>query len=159
LNYSTAYTYDALNNLQTVNQSGQTRTFTYDSLSRLYQAQNPESSVGGTQCTTTYNYDANGNVISKVAPLENQNTSCSNTVTTTYTPDVLNRVTDKTYNDGVTPPAHFAYDETTVSLGSCSNSSMSYPVGRLTHTTTGSSGAYLTATVQDYDPMGRVSSY
>ena len=80
-------------------------------------------------------------------------------ITTIYSYDALNRVTSKTYNDGLTPPANFYYDESSVSLGSCSNSSMSNPVGRLTHTTTGSPGAYLSATVQDYDLMGRVSGY
>jgi len=51
LNYETDYTYDALNNLLSVNQKGsdatkaRTRTFTYDSLSRLRCAANPESQV------------------------------------------------------------------------------------------------------------------
>lgn len=41
--YKTSYVYDPLNNLATVNQGAQTRSFTYSSLSRLLSAQNPES--------------------------------------------------------------------------------------------------------------------
>ena len=43
LGYSTTYTYNALEDLLTVNQGGQTRTFTYDSLKRTLSAANPES--------------------------------------------------------------------------------------------------------------------
>src|SRR5690606_17306461 len=42
-NQYTAYSYDLLNNLTTVNQGVQTRTFSYDNLSRLKSAVNPES--------------------------------------------------------------------------------------------------------------------
>jgi YD repeat-containing protein len=48
LNYKTVYSYDALNNLLSVTQNGSNsgsariRTFTYDSLSRLLCAANPE---------------------------------------------------------------------------------------------------------------------
>ncbi len=41
--YVTSYVYDTLNNLTTVNQGSQTRTFAYNSLSRLTSATNPES--------------------------------------------------------------------------------------------------------------------
>src|SRR4029079_5523784 len=40
--YHTTYAYDALDNLTTVSQGGQTRTFVYDSLKRLISATNPE---------------------------------------------------------------------------------------------------------------------
>jgi len=59
LNYSTSYTYVVGDNLWTVTQGSQTRTFLYDSLNRLYSAANPESG------TMTYRYDANGNLIGK----------------------------------------------------------------------------------------------
>ena len=42
-NQDTLYAYDTLNNLTTVTQGAQTRTFTYDALSRLRAATNPES--------------------------------------------------------------------------------------------------------------------
>ena len=112
LNYPTiyAYTYNSQGELFTVSQSGQSRTSIYDSLSRLTQAQNPESNVGGTQCATNYNYDANGNVFSKVAPQQNQNTSCSYTVTTSYGYDALDRLLYKNYTDTSTVRANYAYD-------------------------------------------------
>jgi RHS repeat-associated protein len=66
LGYVTIYANNALNNLTGVVQNGsRQRTFTYDSLSRLTQAINPESG------TISYAYDADGNVLTKVAPATN----------------------------------------------------------------------------------------
>ena len=42
-NFATYYGYDPLGDLTQVSQSGQTRTFSYDSLGRLLSATNPES--------------------------------------------------------------------------------------------------------------------
>ncbi|HEX5883152.1 MAG TPA: hypothetical protein VFY67_01270, partial [Pyrinomonadaceae bacterium] len=53
----TSYDYDTLGNLLHVYQGSQTRTFTYDSLSRLRSAANPENG------TINYKYDDNNNVI------------------------------------------------------------------------------------------------
>jgi len=71
-NQPTNYSYDTLNNLTTVQQNGvnaqqcggapncsQTRSFTYNSLSRLLSATNPESG------TINYSYDLNGNLTNK----------------------------------------------------------------------------------------------
>ncbi len=55
----TSYTYDVFGNLTTVTQGSQTRSFTYDSLSRLRSAINPESG------TVNYTYDDNGNLLTK----------------------------------------------------------------------------------------------
>ncbi len=116
LNYETDYSYDALNNLLSVTQKGsngtnaRVRTFTYDSLSRLACAANPE--VQAVTCpplvtsafppgAITYAYDADGNVITKTAPLPNQ-TAATSSVTTGYTYDQLNRLTIKNYKDGGT---------------------------------------------------------
>jgi YD repeat-containing protein len=55
-----------------------TRTFTYDSLSQLLTASNPESG------TIRYTYDADGNVVSK--------TDARN-VMTSYSYDALHRLT------------------------------------------------------------------
>lgn len=98
----TYYTYDALGNLIEVQQQGgstdssrwRTRTFVYDSLSRLTSASNPESG------TTTYNYDANGNLLTKTA---------ARGITTTYSYDALNRLTGKTYSDSE-PAVTYGYD-------------------------------------------------
>jgi RHS repeat-associated protein len=62
----TSYTYDGLDNLTGVNQSGQTRSFVYDSLKRLTSATNPETSANGAQSgTISYAYDANSNLTQK----------------------------------------------------------------------------------------------
>ena len=42
-NYTTSYTYSGQNNLTSVTQGSQTRTFVYDPLGRLTSATNPES--------------------------------------------------------------------------------------------------------------------
>ena len=55
-NQATSYGYNALDNLTRVTQGAQTRTFAYDSLSRLTSAANPESGA------IAYTYDNNGNL-------------------------------------------------------------------------------------------------
>jgi RHS repeat-associated protein len=159
LNYETDYTYDALGNLKNVNQQGsnvanaRTRSFTYDSLSRLTQAQNPESG------TISYSYDANGNLTSRTAPSPNQPASGTAQVTTTYTYDALNRLTGKSYADAYTsnaptPSVKYGYDGAT--LTGCTTApptlADTYPIGRRTAMCDGS-GAISWA----HDPMGRVS--
>jgi hypothetical protein len=95
LNYETDYGYDVLNNLTSVTQKGgaastlwRLRSFTYDSLSRLTCAANPEITSGlGTvtpaSCPATYTgtytagtvgytYDADSELATKIAPAPNQ---------------------------------------------------------------------------------------
>lgn len=152
LNYETDYTYDALGNLTYVNQKGsnsgtaRTRTFQYDSLSRLTSSQNPESG------TITYAYDADANVITKTAPVPNQTGTA--TFNTTHTYDTLNRVTSTSYTDQVTPSNYYAYD-----VPPSWASSLKNPVGRLVNSANaygGLSGSIATATAYSYDAMGRV---
>ena len=99
LNYSTTYTYDALDNLKTVTQGSQTRTFNYDGLSRTLSAANPESG------TTTYTYPVTG-ALCAGDPSVVCTRKDARSVTTTYAYDALNRVTSKSYSDG-TPPRIF----------------------------------------------------
>jgi RHS repeat-associated protein len=119
LNYETDYTYDLLSDLLTVNQKGgstssslwRTRTFVYDSLSQLTSSTNPESNTQPvspfTVVPTTYVYDANGNLSTKTAPAPNQ--TGTTTVVTTYSYDVLNRLTQKSFSDS-TPTVKYGYD-------------------------------------------------
>src|SRR5258707_323380 len=65
------------------------RRFTYDSLSRLLTATNPESGA------ISYFYDAIGNLLQKVSPTPNQTGSAQHTVSYCY--DTLNRITGKAY--------------------------------------------------------------
>jgi len=165
-NYVTTYSYDALDNLLTVVQNGsRQRYFSYDSLSRLLCASNPENSTAAcpnpasgtyTTGTTGYTYDANGNLSTRIAPAPNQVGSA--TVTTTYTYDALNRLTHKTYSDagtsGATAPVAMGYDEATA-WGPITN-----PIGRLTTAYAGT--AYTpnaTGAEYSYDAMGRAVLY
>jgi YD repeat-containing protein len=149
----TNYTYDLQNNLVSVSQwgssasssSARNRSFTYDALSRLLSATNPETR------TVTYSYDNNGNVLS---------TTDARSITTSYTYDSLNRVLSKSYpND----PSH-----TPLSCSQYDASAMN-GIGRLANTwtqrasssstTCSAAGAFLTKrSILAYDAMGRVSS-
>jgi RHS repeat-associated protein len=120
LTVATTYNYDAMGRLITVVQGVQTRSFTYDNLSRLLSETHPESG------TATYTYDYNSNLLSKTD---------ARGISTIYTYDELNRVTQKTYSD-TTPSVSYYYDYAPPG----SPISILNPVGRLTRvsTTTGS---------------------
>jgi RHS repeat-associated protein len=145
LNVGTCYSYDLNDNLLSVVQNGsRQRTFTYDLLSRLLTASNPES---GTICYGTYSagvcqgngYDANNNLIYK--------TDARN-ITTTYSYDALNRLSSKTYSDS-TPPVTLTYD-----VAALDGLNFQNPVGRLVKTTGGDARKW-----QSYDPLGRVATW
>jgi YD repeat-containing protein len=165
----TEYTYDAQSNLLLVKQCGAlcsspasngpiSRSFQYDSLSRLLSATNPETGTVG------YAYDANSNVVTKTD---------ARSITTSYTYDALNRVVSKVYSSNAngTPLSCYQYD---TSSASCSQQSP-YWKGRLTNAWTQAqsssscsgtapnfapvSGSYLTLkSISCYDPMGRPTS-
>ena len=172
--FVTLYFYDPLGNLTCVEQHGgvtgtgcssptssdasspwRVRRFTYDPLSRLLTATNPESGL------ITYTYDANSNLQTKVAPLPNQASTGTSTVTTNYTYDDLNRLIKKTYLDNgttadpYTPTVQYEYDA--VALTGCtttppaSNPADIYPIGLRTSMCEGSGGTSWT-----HDQMGRV---
>ena len=158
--FITTYSYDVMDDLLTVSQGALAqRTFTYDSLSRLLAATNPES---GTTCNGTWSnnqcvngYDLNSNLKSRTRPAPNQANSAT-TVTTTYQYDPLNRVTQRSYSDGVTPAATFTYDQS----GTITVAGQSYPIsnsiGRLSWECTGASCA-TTEFAFSYDSMGRIN--
>ena len=133
--YETTYIYDTLGNLTTVVQGGQTRTFNYDSLSRLTSSAIPESG------TIQYEYDNNGNLTRKVDPRLLPNTQTH--LELTYEYDALNRLTARTYNDG-TPNVTYTYDTASVA-----NSK-----GRLASV----SSSVSTYNYLAYDALGRVTS-
>ncbi|HWZ99247.1 MAG TPA: RHS repeat-associated core domain-containing protein [Candidatus Dormibacteraeota bacterium] len=155
LNYETDYTYDVLGNLLTVNQKGgstnstnwRTRAFTYDSLSRLLTAANPESG------SITYAYDSDGNLITKTSPAPNQ--TGSSTVTIAYCYDALNRLTSKAYTTSTTcpqtaPVASYSYDQTTFNGLTITNG-----IGRRTGMTDQAGNGF---EAWSYESMGRVAS-
>jgi RHS repeat-associated protein len=155
----TDYQYDALDNLRQIDQWGgphgsggdRVRTFSYDSLSRLVTASNPETG------SITYAYLASsalcaGNLslpCSRTAPAPNQTGTA--TVTTGYTYDALNRLTAKSYSDGTTPQLSFIYDSITGG-GPIPNSN---EIGRLSTTWSAQTN---TGTIFNYDPMGRITN-
>jgi len=126
-NQATEYTFDTLGNLTQILQGGQTRTFTYSSLSRLLSATNPESG------TFQHTYDANGNLLTKTD---------ARGVSTTFTYDALNRVTFRNYSDS-TPDVTYVYDETSVAFSK----------GKLTKTSSSVSESAITS----YDAQERIT--
>ncbi len=171
LNYETDYTYDVLNNLLTVNQKGndpnsanwRTRTFTYDSLSRLLCGSNPE--IAAVICpasgtfpfgAVTYTYDADGNALTKTAPAPNQASNGTNTETVTYSYDALNRLTQKSFSaitPLATPAIQYGYDG--VAPTGCTPPALtdSYPKGRRTSMCDASG-----STSWKHDVLGRILS-
>lgn len=149
MNYETDYIYDAFDNLLTVDQKGgstdssqwRTRTFAYDSLSRLTSATNSESA------TISYAYDANGNITSKIWPAPNQ--TGSDTVTLSYCYDALNRLTSKSYTPSCSSPvATYLYDQSSFNGLTITNG-----IGRrIGMTDQAGSEAW------SYDSMGRIAT-
>lgn len=154
----TQYTNDVLGNLLSVSQTGlssdgetpRLRSFTYDGMSRLVTATNPES---GTVCygvwsgsTCSGGYDGNGNLVAKTD---------ARGVLTQYSYDAQNRMKSKTYSGGPasvanTPASTFVYD---------TNNGTAVPnaIGRLVSEVTGSTSAPVTQrSIISYDAMGRI---
>ncbi len=107
LNYKTEYGYDVLDDLTTVTQGTQMRTFGYDSLKRLKSAINPESG------TVSYEYDNNGNLTFKTD---------ARGVVTENRFDALNRLTTVLYRingqpDPNTGDVEYLYDNATNGKG------------------------------------------
>ena len=159
--FLTSYDYDTLGDVTRVAQAGlKDRTFTYDSLSRLVCAANPELQTSSqniscpnpdtgsyTAGTIRYAYDVDGNLISKISPKPNQ-TDSSTTVTATYGYNSLHQRTSTAYNDGVTPGVAYDYSQTSVSGVSPQN-----PWGRLTREAVANGTA---TQIFSYDEVGRI---
>lgn len=79
-------------------------------------------------------------------------------MSTAYQYDALNRLTQKSYSDGVTLPASFGYDQTNVTMGS-EQFTIANSIGRLSWTCVlNSSSPYCPSmTATSYDPMGRIA--
>ena len=166
LNYVTVYQYDALGNLKCAEQHGNTsstgcsanpsyddssswrvRRFSYDMLSRLKSAKNPESG------TYTYEYDSdifqtcsvyryNGELIGRID---------SKGIGTCMQYDALHRVVQKSYHNASDPPVKYCYDNQQTA---CGTTSVSYGVGRRTGMSDGSGN-----TAWGYDSMGFITAH
>jgi RHS repeat-associated protein len=141
-NYVTEYAYGGQDQLETVTQDTQTRSFVYDLAGRLTSALNPESQ------TTTYTYDGAGNLLTRVAN--------GDTVTMTY--DALSRIRSKEYTGThSTPGVTYCYDGD-ITVTGCESAPSGANVnlkGRLTMVT--NSAATMKYSV--YDALGRVTSH
>jgi RHS repeat-associated protein len=124
LNYETDYSYDTLGNLLSVNQKGgttdttkwRTRTFTYDSLSRLLTSNNPE--VGA----ITYKYDSDTNCATPNSfPGLLVSKTDARSIRTCSQYDTLNREVVRNYSNG-DPTITTAYDQAAcLGLSTCQN--------------------------------------
>jgi RHS repeat-associated protein len=99
----TCYSYDLNNNLTGVTQGSQTRSFSYDMLSRLTAATNPESG------TVNYYYTTLGGSLCSGDMSAVCRRTDARSKTTTYAYDALNRSTSKSYSD-TTPGVAYGYD-------------------------------------------------
>ncbi|HRH22459.1 MAG TPA: SpvB/TcaC N-terminal domain-containing protein [Candidatus Paceibacterota bacterium] len=131
--YTTSYTHDALNNLVGMTDSlGNTRSFSYDGLSRRTTAQDLHASGDSTYGVWNYAYDLFGNLASSTDP-KAQN------IVNSY--DALNRKLTENYTGASGTEHTYTYD-------SCDNG-----VGRLCVASSTSA-----QTTFDYDILGNVDS-
>ena len=139
--FNTTYQYDVLSNLLCADQwgtgapgtpcaSSHPRSFTYDMLSQLLTATNPETG------TVSYTYGADGNVLTKTD---------ARGITVSYSYDQLNRLIHKCASDS-SFSYNYYYDWTTSNFSGVTNS-----LGRLSYATNNVNAAE----VYSYDPMGR----
>jgi RHS repeat-associated protein len=128
LAYATLYEYDPLGDLTKVTQGTQIRNFYYDNQGWLQSSAQPESGA------TSYTYNAVGDVATK---------KDNRQITTYFTYDALDRLTQKTYSDS-TPALSYSYD----------TAGVAYAIGRLTQMA--SNGIYTNN--RAFDPLGNVTA-
>jgi len=141
--YVTTYLYNVVGNLTSVTQGSQTRMYQYDGLSRLTQETTPEAGTVTYSYVTTYGALCSGALFkpcSRTAPAPNQTGAA--TVTTTYTYNTANQLTQKTHSD-TTGNEAYTYGA----------SGAAFNIGRLTNITDASGSESYT-----YDQMGRVKN-
>lgn len=157
---NTSYSYDNLGNLNQVTQAGnanagdasRTRLFLYDSLSRLTFACNPEALPQGSSCdgnhwSTSYTYEANGNLHAK--------TDARN-VTTNYTYDALNRILTKTFTGDPAGTLSSCYQYDAISAFGLGRIAASWRQAGSCAPSPPSTGIQISSQVLAFDEFGRV---
>jgi RHS repeat-associated protein len=159
--YWTTYAYDALGNLLTSTQnaqaasgSQQTRSYTFDPLSRLTSETNPETAK------ITYTYDSDTTCASFVGDRVKRIDSAGNTTCFAY--DKLHRVISQTYtgtgpNVANTPNRYFVYDSATVNGVALANAKGQLAEAYTTAPGTASTAAKVTDLGFSYTVRGQVS--
>jgi RHS repeat-associated protein len=131
-NFSSTYTYDVLDNLRTIVQGEQTRSFEFDGLGRMTSVWNPEAG------TISLQYDNNGNV---------ERRTDARGVAANFSYDALSRLTSVSYDVGQTgvlstPTVTYTYDDPEVFFSR----------GRLTSV----SSSVSTTRFVEFDALGRI---
>jgi RHS repeat-associated protein len=139
LTVPTCYTYDANGKILQVVQGSQSRTYSYDGLSRPTSVHEPESGATSLYYTTSGGSVCSGNSADLCRRTDGRS------ITSTYVYDSIDRLTNKTYSDS-TPAATYYYDQT-----SYNGLTVAYGGGRLTGMSDGSG-----ITAWSYDPAGHV---
>jgi RHS repeat-associated protein len=103
----TCYIYDAGNNVTQIVQGTETRSYSYDGLSRLVSSSSPETGSNSYSYTT-----AAGGLCGGSSLLICRKTDARG-ITTTNSYDALSRITSTVYSDGTTPEVQYFYDQTT----------------------------------------------
>jgi YD repeat-containing protein len=162
--YKTTYTYDPLGNQVGVNQSGQTRSYAYDGLSRMTSETNPESG------TKTYQYDQVGPVACNGSGWTSKGdllvtADARGAVTCNYY-DALHRVTDIGNNSqsASNPCQRFRYDNSKGYKGSIPTGiTLSNYWGRMVEAATDICGGTGDPVLSDewfsYDSRGQATDY
>jgi RHS repeat-associated protein len=139
LTWNTCHAYDAQGDLTSVVQGSETRSYSYDGLSRLTQQTTPEGA------TTYYYYTTSGAALCA----NNQKLVCRKTdarsITTSYTYDAMDRVTGRSYSNGDASLTYY-YDQTSYNGLTITNGK-----GRRTGMSDGSG-----QTAWSFDKMGRI---
>jgi len=141
LTVATCYAFDALQNNTQIVQGSETRSYSYDGISRQTSSSEPESG------TTTYLFTASDGSICSGADDVCRSTDARG-VTSTYTYDIgteKDRLITIAYSDS-TPTTNYSYDQT-----SYNGLTITYPGNRRT----GMSDASGT-TAWSYDPVGHI---
>jgi RHS repeat-associated protein len=151
--FKTTYGHDVFGNITSVTQNAQnppyasqTRSFTYDGLSRLTQEINPETGE------KDYAYDTlhGGDLYTLKAGEPNHTGWVAST--TTYTFDLLHRITNITYGDPYTPTKYFYWDTQSWWSGVTPN----YPKGRLARQNSSACGTTCAGEEYNYDMDGNI---
>jgi RHS repeat-associated protein len=121
----TCYKYDLLGNLLQTIHGSQTRSYTYDTLSRVTSATVPEQAVATSGTTNVY-YTTSGGAFCSGNPKEVCQRIDPRGITTTYTYDSLYRLTGKSYSD-TTPAVTYSTEQT-----NCGTAGLSNGLGRVT---------------------------